>query len=424
MRKTTMRILWTFLAWLALLGVGHADAPPIAPDEARPHVSWEDADRVVGRVAFVSGRVADVRKFDSLTLINFFADHPPAEFSGVIRTADLAKFSPSPKELYRGKIVRIRGLVTTFKGVPQIAITSPDQIEVLEELPATEEPPARAKHAVGAKIKVAAYNVLNLFDAVDDPYTADEATPIKPREQLESLAESIRQLDADVIALEEVENRGYLERFIEVFLTDMGYEHVVLFEGNDRRGIDVALLSRVPIGQVRSNRHVTFPGPNGRTLRFARDVLQVNVEPENAAGFEIWVVHLQSNSQGREYAEPIRIAEARQVRRMLDQELKQDPAARIVVTGDFNDTWNSEALQTIAGQGATAMWATATDNADGAVITYNQGPFREMIDFALCSPAMAKRFVKGSFHVEPGSPETTGSDHNPIVAEFDLQKAP
>ena len=136
----------------------------------------------------------------------------------------------------------------------------------------------------------------------------------------------------------------------------------------------------------------------------------------------MWVVHLQSNSQGREYAEPIRVAEAHEVRRMLDEELKADPSARIVVTGDFNDTWDSEALKTIAGDGATALWATAADKPGEPPITYNQGRFRSMIDFALCSPEMAKRFVKGSFTVVPGSPETTGSDHNPIVAEFDLSK--
>lgn len=401
-----------------------ASEPPISPDEARPHVSWEDADRVVGRVAFVSGRVVDVRSFDEVTLINFYANRPPAKFTGVIRAADLGQFLPSPKELYRGKIVRIRGLVTTFKGVPQIAITSPEQVEVLPEFPTTEEPPSMVKHAVGPKIKVAAYNVLNLFDAVDDPYTADEATPIKPRKELAALAESMRQLDADVVALEEVENRGYLERFLEVFLPDMGYDHVVLFEGNDRRGIDVALVSRLPIGPVESNRHVTFAGPYGKPIRFARDVLEVTVEPENAPSFKVWVVHLQSNSQGREYAEPIRVAEAKQLRRMLDDELERDANARIVLTGDFNDTVESETLKTIIGDGPQKMWSAASDLKGRLPNTYNQGRYQSMIDFVLCTPAMAKEYVAGSFKVVPGSPEISGSDHNPVCVEFDLQTAP
>jgi len=401
-----------------------AEAPPIGPDEARPHVSWEDADRVVGRTAYVSGRVADVRSFDEVTLINFYADRPPSKFTGVIRRPDLPKFSPSPKGLYQGKILRIRGLVTTFKGVPQIAVTSPDQIEVLDALPETEQPSAALAATSKDTIRFAEYNVLNLFDADDDPYRADEATPIKPRAELEALAGTIRQLNADVLALEEVENRGYLERFLEVFLGDMGYEHVVLFEGNDRRGIDVALVSRLPIGPVESNRHVTFAGPDGKPIRFARDVLEVTVEPENAPSFKVWVVHLQSNSQGREYAEPIRVAEARELRRMLDEELERDPNARIVLTGDFNDTPESETMKTILGDGPHQLWSAASDYQGALPNTFNQGRFQSMIDFVLCSPAMAQQYVDGSFQVLPGSPETSGSDHNPVVVEFNLQSPP
>lgn len=416
-----MRIRLSLLLWsLLLVTYAAAQAPPILPDEARPHVSWENADRVVGRTAFVSGHVADVRSFREVTLMNFFADRPPAKFTGVIRTADLDKFTPSPKELYNGKIVEIRGLVTTFKGVPQIAITSPDQVQVLETLPETEQPLAAQSAAPKDKIRFAEYNVLNLFDADDDPYRADEATPVKPRAELEALAKTIRSLDADVLALEEVENRGYLERFIEVFLSDMGYEHVVVFEGNDRRGIDVALVSRLPIGPVESNRHVSFEGPYGKPIRFARDVLEVTIEPANAPSFKTWVVHLQSNSQGRDYAEPIRVAEARQLRRMLDEELQRDPNARIVLTGDFNDTPESETMKTVIGEGPGKMWSAASDHQGALPDTFNQGRFQSMIDFVLCTPAMAKAYVDGSFHVLPGSPETSGSDHNPVVVEFDL----
>lgn len=197
-----MRLRTMLFVLVALVASGVAAKPPIDLDEGRPHVSWEDADRVIGRVAFVSGRVADVRTFDELTLVNFFADHPPAKFSGVIRTPDLAKFSSSPKELFKGKIVRIRGLVTTFKGVPQIAITSPEQVEILAALPETETPAEETARPASNKFRFAEYNVLNLFDAEDDPYLVDEATPIKPRAELEALAKTIRGLDADVLALE------------------------------------------------------------------------------------------------------------------------------------------------------------------------------------------------------------------------------
>lgn len=417
-----MRLLLILLGTTFATSAAAAD-PPISADEARPHVSWKDADHVVGSVAFVSGRVAGIRQPRGLTLIDFF-DEKPAAFTAVIRQADYDKFPAKPADLYRNKILRIRGLVTTYRGVPQIAITSPNQVEILDALPETQLPAKTSTIAAEDKIRFADYNVLNLFDAEDDSYHADEATPTKPRAELEALANSIRSLNADVIALEEVENRGYLERYLEVFLKDMGYQDVVLFEGNDRRGIDVALVSRIPIGSVESNRHATFPGPNGRPIRFARDVIEVTVEPANSPSFEVWVVHLQSNSQGREYAEPIRVAEARQIRRMLDEEFARDPQARIVLTGDFNDTWDSETMKTIVGEGSTSMWSAASDHQGELPDTYNQGRYQSMIDFVLCSPAMAKQYVPGSFRVVAGSPESSGSDHNPVAVEFSLQTAP
>ena len=107
-----------------------------------------------------------------------------------------------------------------------------------------------------------------MFDDKDDPYHSDEKTATKLREDLELLAESIHQIDADVLVLQEVENRGYLELFNRALLADLGYQHVVLTEGNDRRGIDVAILSRVPVGPVTSYRHLQFPDTKGKECLF------------------------------------------------------------------------------------------------------------------------------------------------------------
>jgi exonuclease III len=54
-------------------------------------------------------------------------------------------------------------------------------------------------------------------------------------------------------------------------------------------------------------------------------------------------------------------------------------------------------------------------------ITYNKEPYRSMIDFILCSPGMASRYVKGSFGIHTGTVESSGSDHNPISARFRIK---
>ncbi len=127
-------------------------------------------------------------------------------------------------------------------------------------------------------------NVENLFDNLDDPGKDDKAyLPLAAKQdalhiaacneieveawrneclyldwsdaavefKLGVIAETIRQVDdgngADIIALQEVENIGILERLRTEHLGDLGYQPAVLIEGSDVRGIDVAFLSKFPL---------------------------------------------------------------------------------------------------------------------------------------------------------------------------------
>jgi len=408
-----------FVILLACVCRPAAAQSAIRADEGRPQVLWQEARQVVGKVALVSGQAIGVPTVGRITFINF-DERRPVRFAGVIFEDNLANFPKPPAEMYAGKIVRIRGRVSVFQDQPQIVISSPEQVEVLDKLPSASDAPHPVAQAKPGQIVIAAYNVLNLFDDVDDPYREDEGTPAKPRAELEALAQSIESLGADVIAMEEVENRDYLARFVDVFLPNLGYSEVVLFEGNDTRGIDVALISRIPVGEVRSHRHLKFPGSDGSEQHFQRDLLAVTLEPKDGPPVQVWVVHLKSKRGDDDAASSIiRVAEATEIRKLLDAELARDPQARIIVTGDFNDTADSQSIQTIIGAGPTAMWSAMTDLGPSPnVLTYNEGEFKSVIDFMLCSPAMHQRYVKGSFRVPQGSIETTGSDHNPIEATF------
>src|SRR5439155_5652664 len=73
-------------------------------------------------------------------------------------------------------------------------------------------------------------------------------------------AKVIEELDADVLAVVEAENRTALVRFNDQLL-GRRYAHVMLVDGNDARGIDVALLTQAQVEIISIRSHVDDPDP-------------------------------------------------------------------------------------------------------------------------------------------------------------------
>ncbi len=411
-----------------------ADDQGLLPTEGLPVARWDEAARLIGRRAVIYGKITDVGRTENIRFLNFRsrdgasgdddktkdadknAKSAASDFTVVIFRESDSKFEKPYEELFLNKNVTIVGTVTLYRGSPQIVVGDPVQIQVVDKLPQTKIV-APVKITIGEELVIASYNVKNLFDNANDPYHSDEGTRAKPRSEMRHLARVIREINADVLALQEVESRGYLQQFLETMLYDMGYEHVVHFEGNDGRGIDVCLISRVPVGEVTSHRHHVFKAHDGGDQRFGRDLLRVELLPDGGDSFEVWVVHLKSNSGGKELNEPIRLGECQEVHRLIARRLKQDPDVSLILCGDFNDEFKSRTLRTILGD-PPILRTTFDDLPESDRITYNKDPYRSMIDFILCSPAMAERMLPGSFQIRQGSEDESGSDHNPISARF------
>ena len=107
-------------------------------------------------------------------------------------------------------------------------------------------------------IRVGSYNMLNFFDQVDDPSLqgdyddfGDNPGPTSEA-RCEELAKVIRELDADVLALQEVEGLVAIKWFNENYLPNMGYTFVVSEEVGYYRGIEQSVLSRFPVTEVKT----------------------------------------------------------------------------------------------------------------------------------------------------------------------------
>jgi endonuclease/exonuclease/phosphatase family metal-dependent hydrolase len=292
------------------------------------------------------------------------------------------------------------------------------------------EPAAPPPESPRTTLTVAAFNIENLFDVWDDPYTSDEGTDVKPREELEKIAATIRKLNADVIGLSEVENEGVLKSFVAQMLGDMGYKHVAAAASNDGRGIRTAVVSRLPIRSITSYRFLDLKLDGAtRTWRFARDLMHVQLEVSDKRTAHAFVVHLKSMRDDGDDKKSMnwRTAEALMARKIIDGVQAKEPGAWVVMLGDFNslaDTPPMKALTDDAATGGHEVKPLIDLHAHVPLDTasYLKKPYRSRIDYILANEPLAKRVVKESAKVVEEKELAGGSDHAPVVATFDVKE--
>ncbi|MFO1310928.1 MAG: endonuclease/exonuclease/phosphatase family protein [Burkholderiales bacterium] len=248
----------------------------------------------------------------------------------------------------------------------------------------------------------------------------------------------ISDLNADVLAVVEAEDRPSLMRFNKIVLAeypDAPYYHVMLIDGNDERGIDVGIMTResYPITSIES--HVDDHDGNERI--FSRDCAGYRIDLPS--GKQVWILinHLKSKGYG-DFAKSNekRKKQAQRVRDIYDTLVQTDPF--VAVVGDFNDTPDSDPLDPLLGNGSTLKDVSSHPGFDdgGRPGTYANGAASNKIDYILCSPKLFEKITGGGIYrmgVWGGKngdlfphydtitgPEEAASDHAAIWGEFDL----
>ncbi len=274
-------------------------------------------------------------------------------------------------------------------------------------------------------ITLATYNIKNLFDGVQND--GKEPEKPKPEDELIALSDAIHDINADVIALEEVETKGTLQKFNDKYLKDMNYK-IVLRESGDPRGIDVAVLTKIPILSIKSHKNVKINVPNQQPSTFSRDLLQVKMKADNYQ-FTLFVTHLKSKIGG-DQADAKRKAEAMKIRQFVKEFAKANPKENYLLAGDFNDIYTADSLQHLLDPKKSDLNLTdiiLKDLGSGKdIYTYHPEKYRSRIDYLLVSPTMMNEYLDESVNIHkfPKTGEKwtfyKASDHLPITAQFDI----
>ena len=106
------------------------ETPPVAAPTPTSVVPWQDAGDYLGQTITVSGRIVRAKDTGNITFLNFSKKRD--KFVAVVFADDYDNFPQPPAGLYEGKEVWITGEIASHKGVPQIIVTGPEQVEVFD----------------------------------------------------------------------------------------------------------------------------------------------------------------------------------------------------------------------------------------------------------------------------------------------------
>ncbi len=310
--------------------------------------------------------------------------------------------------------------------------------------------------------------------------------------QLTALA--VADCKADIICMQEVENLDALHAFEYGYLFKMagyGYRHKYLVEGNDTRGIDVSVMMRdetatgepIEFVSMQSHAHLTYQDlklhnnalaetgnePNERIFR--RDCLEIDVKI-GGRPLTIYTVHFKSMGSGkngvdgREWTIPIREAEAKTVRKIIEERFGKgktdkkrwlicgdlnDYRTRIIVKGDRYSSFGYElarekksGFDPLIRDGFSTNLVERLDEMAQWTLFHSRGPQEQhlcQLDYILASPSLADKNPKAMPQIiRNGQPFRTpfpsgqeveryprtgwdrpkASDHCPVVVELTI----
>ena len=250
-------------------------------------------------------------------------------------------------------------------------------------------------------------------------------------------AAAIKNIKADVLALQEIEAMDTLKKFNTSFLSDAGYKYKCLIDANDPRFIDVAVLSKYPFAYIRTYQFDRTPDNNSYV--FSRDCLEVGIEYAPGKVLPIFVNHFKSMMGGREKTMARRKMQAERVVAILNARFNNNPGGTPwVVLGDLNDYVPSSGLDPLLNQPWLENVLQRLPLDEQWTHFYAKQKEYHQLDYILLSQALAeanpdvlpyierggqpKRATRYTGKRFPGVGDNApkASDHCPVVVEIDV----
>ena len=270
-------------------------------------------------------------------------------------------------------------------------------------------------------VRLASLNAFNFADDINDPDKDGGGTPKLPF-NVEALATVIRDSKADIIALQEVEHIELLRKMCEDYDLSERFPEIVLIEGNDGRGMDVALMSRYPIESFETHRdHVLGYAKQDKKeekpLFFSRDLLGADISLPNGESLRVFTNHFIM--PGKKFDEK-RLMEAEAAKEIVERAAREDPVDYQVMMGDFNAERGSGVMETFTEE--DGFYELSKDYPPSWIGRWNSKFEPTSLDHILADKALVEQFVSGGTFNHTLS--SRASDHRLIWADIALPTLP
>lgn len=277
--------------------------------------------------------------------------------------------------------------------------------------------------AGAAPLTIATYNVENytLADRMTDAGYR-KGYP-KPETQKAAVRAVIRGLAADVLVLQEMGPRPFLDELQRDLKAEgVDYPFVALANAADADR-HLAVLSRRPLRRVVTHRdlHFTYLGQREEVKR---GMVEVTVDL-GAGELTLFGVHLKSRFTERAedpFSAIRRASEATVVRDRILERFPQPGRARFLVLGDCNDPRNSRTLALLQKRGKTEV-AELLNAADSRGETWTHAFRKEdsysRVDHIFVSGALKPAVRGGAATIYDGPGVKAASDHRPVFIVID-----
>ncbi len=276
----------------------------------------------------------------------------------------------------------------------------------------------------GRDFVFAAYNVENYF-TVSRVKDQSAGAP-KSEASVAALVRVFSAVRADAIGLAEVGTPEDLEDLRQrLKASGLDYPHTEFIKAaeGDR---NLALLSRVPIVARQSVHDLTYE-MDGTLQRMRRGILDVTLEPAHGRPLRVVGAHLKSRLMRNSANEALaRRSEAGLLRHHIDQILRADPDALLLVWGDFNDVKSSATVTEILGTKGNALFDLAPSDKQGDRWTWHDAvnDNYQRVDFVFASQALRSSVVPSRTRVHRAADWRVASDHRPVVVGLRWSRPP